>query len=61
MPRIAIDLDDNLAAALDRLIAATDRQCPREDAVIMVLQDWLAEAGYLSEEIAEGTVTEKDD
>lgn len=49
-PRIVIDLDDGIAAALDRLIVDTDARCPREVAAVMVLQDWLVEAGYLTDE-----------
>lgn len=58
--RILVELNDDQAAALERLIADTDPRCPREVALVLVLQDWLAEAGYLSkDELAEGTPGQK--
>ncbi|MGO4841649.1 hypothetical protein AB4144_56250, partial [Rhizobiaceae sp. 2RAB30] len=60
VPRIVIDLDDGLAAALDRLIADTDARCPREIAAVLVLQDWLIEAQYLTDgETTEGTLMDE--
>lgn len=62
MPRIVIDLDDRVAAAMDRLIADTDPRSPLETAVVGVVEQWLVDAGYLpADELEEGTETEKDD
>lgn len=61
MPRITIDLNDKLASALEKLIADTDPKCSREIAAVVVLEDWLIEAGYLSDdELAVGTTLENE-
>lgn len=57
--RLTIDIDDEMAAALDRMIAATKAGFPRELAAAVALRDWLIAAGYLpSDKIEDGTPTE---
>lgn len=57
--RLIIDIDDELAAALDKMIADMQLEFPRELAAAAALRDWLIGAGYLPEDlIEEDTPTE---
>jgi hypothetical protein len=45
--RLTIDVDDEMAAALDKMVADMNLDFPRELAAAAVLRDWLIAAGYL--------------
>lgn len=57
--RISIDIDDEMAAALDRMIADMKVEYPRELVISAALRDWLIGASYLPDDlIEEDTPTE---
>ena len=45
--RLTIDIDDEMAEALDKMIADMSFDFPRELAAAAALRDWLIAAGYL--------------
>lgn len=57
--RLAIEIDDEMADALDRMIKDMQVEFPLELAAAAALRDWLVAAGYLpDEEIEEDMPTE---
>lgn len=57
--RLAIDIDDEMADALDRMIEDMDLKFPRELAAAAALRDWLITAGYLDhDDLEEDTPAE---
>lgn len=47
---LSIELDDEVADALDQMIEEIDPGCSREIAAAAVLYDWLISSGYLPED-----------
>ncbi|HWK66565.1 MAG TPA: hypothetical protein VNS34_16675 [Rhizobiaceae bacterium] len=47
---LSIELDDDIAYALDQMIEEIDPGCSREIAAAAVLYDWLITSGYLPED-----------
>jgi hypothetical protein len=59
--RLSFDIDDEMAEALDRMIADTNLDFPRELAAAATLRDWLIGAGCLQEDdLEEDTPTERE-
>lgn len=48
--RLTIELDDETADALDRMIDEMQVEFPRELAAAAALRDWLIHAGYLPDD-----------
>lgn len=48
--RLTIEIDDEMAEALDKMVAEMDLDLPRELAAAAALRDWLIAAGYLPDD-----------
>lgn len=55
--RLTFDIDDDMAEALDQMVADMELSFPRELAAAAALRDWLIGAGYLPDDIEEDTLT----